>query len=180
MEKKLSEGLIHIYTGDGKGKTTAALGQGTRTAGGGYKVLMVQFLKGDDTGELYSIKKMYPNFEVMRFAAMNKFYFQLDQEEKLEVEASVKEGIETIQNLLKNEVYDLIIMDEIMAVLSNNIIDIEAVIQLIKNKPHHIEMILTGRNAPSELVDIADYVTEMKMIKHPFQKGIYARKGIES
>ncbi|SDK69660.1 cob(I)yrinic acid a,c-diamide adenosyltransferase [Natronincola ferrireducens] len=178
--KKLEKGLIHIYTGDGKGKTTAALGQGTRTAGGGLKVLMVQFLKGDDTGELYSIERLAPNFQLIRFAAMNKFYFQLNEEEKAEVKNSVKEGLYTIKRHLDEENYNLIILDEIMAVLYNKIIAVEEIIEILDNKPDHIEMILTGRNAPEELINLADYVTEMRMIKHPFEKGIYARKGIES
>ncbi len=178
--KKLEVGLIHIYTGDGKGKTTAALGQGTRTSGGGYKVLMTQFLKGDDTGELHSIEKLSPNFQIKRFAGIQKFYRNLDEEGRQQVAKEVKEGLAYIKEALKEERYNLIIMDEIMAVLSNEIIKVEDVITLLKSKPPHVEMILTGRNAPKELVELADYVTEMKMIKHPFEKGIYARKGIES
>ncbi|SNS76698.1 cob(I)yrinic acid a,c-diamide adenosyltransferase [Anaerovirgula multivorans] len=178
--KKLEKGLIHVYTGNGKGKTTAALGQGVRTAGAGFKVLMVQFLKGDDTGELYSIEKLAPDFQLIRFAAMNKFYFQLNDEEKLQVQRSAREGLEVVKKHLKEENYNLIIMDEIMAVLYNKIVDLAEVLTILKNKPDHIEMVLTGRNAPEALIDIADYVTEMGMVKHPFEKGVYARKGIES
>lgn len=178
--RRLEEGLIHVYTGDGKGKTTAALGQGIRTAGRGFKVLMVQFLKGDDTGELYSIEKLAPNFQLRRFGAMKNFYFQLSNEEKLQVQNSVKEGLEYINKQLMEENYSLIIMDEIMAVLYNQIVELDQVLSIIKNKPRHIEMILTGRNAPKALIEIADYVTEMTKIKHPFEKGIHARKGIES
>ncbi|AOY76345.1 cob(I)yrinic acid a,c-diamide adenosyltransferase [Clostridium formicaceticum] len=180
VEKRLEKGLIHIYTGNGKGKTTAAIGQGVRTAGGGFKVLMVQFLKGDDTGELHSIKKLSPNFELIRFAATNKFYFRLTEEEKVEVKKSVLQGLEMIKRCLKAESYNLIIMDEIMAVIYNNVIDLEEVREILLSKPHYIEMILTGRKAPEPLIDLADYVTEMTMMKHPFEKGIGARKGIES
>lgn len=178
--KKLEKGLIHIYTGDGKGKTTAAVGQGTRTSGGGYKVLMTQFLKGDDTGELYSIEKMAPNFEIKRFASIKNFYRNLDEAGRQQVQQEANDGIKFIQTALEEECYNLIIMDEIMAVLYLEIIPVEVVVNLLKNKPEHVEMILTGRNAPEELIQLADYVTEMKMIKHPFQQGIYARKGIES
>ncbi|WP_026477743.1 cob(I)yrinic acid a,c-diamide adenosyltransferase [Alkaliphilus transvaalensis] len=178
--KKLEIGLIHIYTGDGKGKTTAAIGQGTRTAGGGYKVLMTQFLKGDDTGEINSIEKMAPNFKIKRFAGIRNFYRNLSDEGKQQVKVEAKEGIAYIKKALQEETYNLIIMDEIMAVLYNEILEVTEVVDLLKSKPEHVEMILTGRNAPIELVELADYVTEMKMIKHPFQKGIYARKGIES
>ncbi|AKL94463.1 Cob(I)yrinic acid a,c-diamide adenosyltransferase CobO [Clostridium aceticum] len=180
LEKKLEKGLIHIYTGNGKGKTTAAIGQGIRTAGGGFKVLMVQFLKGGDTGEVHSIGKLAPNFEFIRFAAMNKFYFRLTEEEKAEVKKSVLQGLEMIRRCLQDKTYNLIIMDEIMAVLYNHVIEVEVVKSLLLNKPEDIEMILTGRKAPKELIDLADYVTEMTMIKHPFEKGIGARKGIES
>ncbi|SET32639.1 cob(I)alamin adenosyltransferase [Natronincola peptidivorans] len=180
ITNKLEKGLIHVYTGDGKGKTTAALGQAIRTAGGGFKVLIIQFLKGDDTGELYSIEKMSPDLQLIRFGAMKKFYFQLNEEEKIEIQNNIKEGLETIKRHLIEENYNLIVMDEIMAVLYNKIIDLDEVLTLLKSKPSHVEMILTGRDAPKELIDLADYVTEMQMIKHPFEEGIYARKGIES
>lgn len=180
LNKRLEKGLIHIYTGDGKGKTTAAIGQGMRTAGGGFKVLMVQFLKGDNTGELYSIEKLAPNFQLVRFANMKKFYSQMNEEEKTQVKKSVEEGLEVIKKHLREENYNLVIMDEIMAVIYNKIIPMEEILSLVKTKPQDVEIILTGRNAPEALMEIADYVTEMKMIKHPFQKGIYARKGIES
>ncbi|KAB3532894.1 cob(I)yrinic acid a,c-diamide adenosyltransferase [Alkaliphilus pronyensis] len=178
--KKLEKGLIHIYTGDGKGKTTAAIGQGTRTAGGGYKVLMVQFLKGDDTGELHSIERMAPNFKLIRYAPLNSFYKFLKEEEKEAVKREVQQGLQEVISYLEGDEFNLIILDEIMAVLFNEILSVEDIIKLIEKKPPLVELILTGRNAPKELMDLADYVTEMKMIKHPFEKGIYARKGIES
>ncbi|SCY94726.1 cob(I)yrinic acid a,c-diamide adenosyltransferase [Alkaliphilus peptidifermentans] len=180
MKKQLEKGLIHIYTGDGKGKTTAAVGQGTRTAGGGYKVLMVQFLKGDDTGEIHSIEKLAPNFSLIRYAPLNNFYKFLSEEEKNATIREVERGIKEIGTYLESEEYNLIILDEIMAVLFNEIVTIKEVVELIEKKPPLVELILTGRNAPEELINLADYVTEMKMIKHPFEKGIYARKGIES
>ncbi|KAB3529151.1 cob(I)yrinic acid a,c-diamide adenosyltransferase [Alkaliphilus serpentinus] len=179
LEKRLETGLIHIYTGDGKGKTTAAIGQGTRTAGGGYKVLMVQFLKGDDTGELYSIDSM-PNFTLKRYAELNSFYPFLSEDKKLAVKEKIQHALKDLTEVIENQEYNMIILDEIMAVLYNEIMPIEDVVSLLKKKPDHMEMILTGRNAPEDLVNMADYVTEMKMIKHPYEKGIYARKGIES
>lgn len=179
LTKKLEKGLIHIYTGDGKGKTTAALGQGIRTSGSGFRVLMAQFLKGDDTGELYSIEKI-PNFDIIRFIKANKFYFQMNEIEKKQVQQGIMEGMKIIEGHLKEEHYNLIILDEIMAILNYKILTVDVILDLIESKPHHVELILTGRNAPPELVERADYVTEMKLIKHPFQQGIYARKGIES
>jgi len=141
---------------------------------------MTQFLKGDDTGELHSIGKMSPNFEIKRFAGIKNFYRNLDEAGRQKVQQEAKEGLDLIQKAFEDESYDLIIMDEIMAVLYLGIVPVDEVVKLLKSKPHHVEMILTGRNAPAELVELADYVTEMKMIKHPFQQGIYARKGIES
>ncbi len=180
LKKRLEKGLIHIYTGDGKGKTTAAIGQGTRSFGGGYRVLMVQFLKGDDTGELHSIEKLGKDFQLKRFAALNNFYKFLPEEEKAKANEDAARGLAFIKAVLKQNEYNVIIMDEIMATLSNNMVALEDVLQLIKEKPEDVELIMTGRNAPEELIALADYVTEMKLVKHPFQKGIYARKGIES
>ncbi|ABR49744.1 ATP:corrinoid adenosyltransferase BtuR/CobO/CobP [Alkaliphilus metalliredigens QYMF] len=179
MSKKLEQGLIHIYTGDGKGKTTAALGQGMRTAGAGYRVLMVQFLKGNETGELNSIEKLGEGFEIMRFGPINNFYRNLSSERRVEVKEDIGQGIEQIEVLMIADAYDLIILDEIMASIYLDIVSVEAIISLIDKKPNHVELILTGRQAPEVLVQRADYVTEMKMIKHPFEKGIISREGIE-
>ena len=180
MGKKLEKGLVHIYTGDGKGKTTAAIGQGVRSFGGGLKVLMVQFLKGDDTGELHSFERLGEGFTLKRFAALNNFYKFLPEGDKLKAKEDATEGLRYIKAAMEQNQYDLIIMDEIMATITNEMVMLEEVIELVKNKPVNLEMIMTGRNAPEELMVLANYVTEMKLIKHPFQQGIYARKGIES
>ncbi len=180
LKKRLERGLVHIYTGDGKGKTTAAIGQGTRSFGGGYRVLMVQFLKGDDTGELHSVEKLGEGFQLKRFAALNNFYKFLPEDEKQLANADAARGLAFIREAFKQNQYNVIIMDEIMATLSNSLVDLEDVIALVQSKPEDVELIMTGRNAPEELIALADYVTEMRLIKHPFQKGIYARKGIES
>lgn len=179
LEKKLSKGLVHIYTGEGKGKTTAALGQGFRTAGGGYRVLLAQFLKGQDTGELHSIAQL-PNFDLLRFGKPKKFYFQMNEEEKAQVKEAIEEGLKAIEEAMAQEAYNLIILDEILGTIKNGIVTEEQVLALIDQKPAHMELILTGRDAPQALVERANYVTEMKMIKHPYQEGIHARKGIES
>ena len=139
---KLKKGLVQIYTGDGKGKTTAAIGQGIRSAGYGLNVVMVQFLKGGYTGELSTIDKIN-NFNIFRFEKERDF----------------------VWNLSKHEIEEFITTDEI--------------IYLIKNKKESMELVLTGRDVPQEVIDLADLVTEMKMIKHPFEKGIAAREGIE-
>ncbi|MFT9493694.1 cob(I)yrinic acid a,c-diamide adenosyltransferase [Anaerosolibacter sp.] len=178
-EKRLTEGLVHVYTGDGKGKTTAALGQALRTVGCGYKVFMVQFLKGGDSGELHSVKNLEPDFQIFRFDTAKKFFWTLTDEEKQVVKSNIDKAFAFVEEVLQQESCDLLILDEIMGVLSNKILTVQQVCDLIKNKPKHMELILTGRNVPQEIAELADYVSEIKMIKHPFQKGIGAREGIE-
>jgi cob(I)alamin adenosyltransferase len=172
-------GLVQVYTGDGKGKTTAALGQGLRAVGQGYKVIMIQFLKGLDSGELVSIEKLYPQFKIIRFDKSKKFFWNMNDEEKKELKVKIDEAFEYIKGLVKNNKCDILILDEIMGVISNNLITTDEVLNIIKNKPENMEIILTGRNVPEEIIKAADLVTEMKMIKHPFENGIGPRKGIE-
>lgn len=174
----MKRGLIEIYTGDGKGKTTAAVGLCVRALGRGFKVYMVQFLKGRDTGELHILKD-YKNFKVFRFQTSDKFFWQMTEEEKTELRIEMKKAYELIENVLKNNECDLLILDEIMGVIHNNIYSIDDVLKLMDEKPDTIEMVMTGRNAPEAIIDKADLVTEMKLIKHPFEKGIPARYGIE-
>lgn len=179
MGVKLKKGLVQVYTGNGKGKTTAALGQALRSVGRGLKVCMIQFLKGTSSGELYSVKRLEPDFEIFRFERDHGFFWTLTDEEKQEIQQEVKRGFEFAKRLLAEGKCDVLILDEIMAVLQNNLLPMEEVCGLIKNKPEHVELILTGRNAPPEIIEMADLVTEMREIKHYYGKGIPARKGIE-
>src|SRR3989338_8343294 len=187
-ERKEKLGLVHIITGDGKGKTTSSLGLAMRAAGNSLKVHMIQFLKSGVTGELFSSKKL--GFEVEQFGVdvvrarqknlqefidkTGKFVFQPDE---LEKEAALL-GFEHAKNIIKSGEYDLVILDEINCVLDKGLIPINEVIELIKNHGN-TEIVFTGRDAPEELYEYADYVSEVKRIKHPWQKGIKARKGIE-
>ncbi len=175
---KLEKGLIQIYTGDGKGKTTAALGQGIRAAGTGLEVYMVQFLKTSPTGELNIIEEI-ENFSVFRFESEKNFFWNLTDEEKELLQRETDEAVDFIEKTLKEEECDLLILDEFFGSLGNGLIDEERFLNILKNKPENIEVVMTGRNAPESFVEIADYVTEMKMIKHPFTEGIQSRKGIE-
>lgn len=179
MEKKLDKGLVQVYTGDGKGKTTAALGQALRTVGRDYKVYMIQFLKGGDSGELHSVKQLYPDFQIFRFDKIKKFFWTLNDEEKAELKKKIDEAFDFAMKVIKEERCNMLILDEIMGVLSNKLLTVEQICQLIQEKPEHMELILTGRNVPQEIIELADYVSEIKMVKHPFQKGIHAREGIE-
>ena len=170
--------MLQIYTGDGKGKTTASIGQGIRAAGRGYRVCMVQFLKGGPTGELEIIKNI-PNFNIFRFESPRDFVWNLKGDEIEELKLEIKEGYKFIIKTLENNECDLLIIDEIMGVLSYDFITKEEVIKLLESNKNNIEIVMTGRNVPDYLVERADLITEMKPIKHYFDKGVPARKGIE-
>ncbi len=168
------EGLVHIYTGDGKGKTTAAMGLACRAVGAGLKVLVVQFLKGRDTGELSSLKKL--GIPVLRTEVTKFISYMTDAERadcKKQQEACFVEAKKQLA------AYDLVVFDEIIGAVAAQMLSLEEVLACVQNKPAGTELVLTGRNAPKELVDLADYVSEIKGVKHPFAKGIKARKGIE-
>jgi len=173
---KLKEGLVQVYTGNGKGKTSAAFGLALRAIGRGLKVYIIQFIKGGfDYGELYVVDKL-PNLKLKAFG-QGKFVTQFPPSKK-DVEIA-KEALELAKKIVKSGEYDVVILDEINVAMSLRLIKIEEVVNMIKEKPKNVELVLTGRYAPKEIIDIADLVTEMKEIKHPFQKGIPPRKGIE-
>lgn len=176
---KLNEGFVQIYTGNGKGKTTAAIGQGIRAYGNGLKVIMVQFLKSGRTGELNTVDELGENFEIFRFEKRRGFVWTLTEEEKEEVKKEVKVAYNFIIDILENSKCDMLIIDEVMGVLKNEFLSVEEVIELIDKKPKNVELIMTGRNVPKEIVDRANLVTEMKEIKHYYKEGVPARKGVE-
>lgn len=171
-------GLIHIYCGDGKGKTTAAVGLAVRCAGRGNKVLLVQFLKSRDSGELYSLAKL-PDIEVMRGKESKKFSFQMNEEEKHALLIEHNKMFEQVLAKIKNGGYSLLILDEVIGALNAKVFEMPKLIEFLRHKPENLEVVLTGRNPAPELVEIADYVSEMRKVKHPMDKGIMAREGIE-
>lgn len=171
-------GLIHIYCGDGKGKTTAAVGLAVRCAGRGNKVLLVQFLKSRDSGELYSLAKL-PDIEVMRGKESKKFTFQMNEEEKHALLIEHNKMFEQVLAKIKNGGYSLLILDEVIGALNAKVFEMPKLIEFLRHKPENLEVVLTGRNPAPELVAIADYVSEMRKVKHPMDKGIMAREGIE-
>lgn len=171
-------GLIHIYCGDGKGKTTAAVGLAVRCAGRGNKVLLVQFLKSRDSGELYSLAKL-PDIEVMRGKESKKFTFQMNEEEKHALLIEHNKMFEQVLEKIKNGGYSLLILDEVIGALNAKVFEMPKLIEFLRHKPENLEIVLTGRNPAPELVEIADYVSEMRKVKHPMDKGIMAREGIE-
>ena len=174
-EIKEKLGLVQVYTGPGKGKTTASLGLAFRASGRGLEVLMVQFLKPPENyGEHLAAEKV-PNFTILPLGLDHMV-------SKVPRDIDLKIAAETLQRA-KEEIYsgkyDLVIMDEINNTLSWKLLDPKDVIKMLKGRPPNVEIVLTGRNAPKEIIEYADLVTEMNMIKHPFEKGIGARKGIE-
>jgi cob(I)alamin adenosyltransferase len=175
----MERGLIQVYTGDGKGKTTAAIGQGIRACGRGLKVSMVQFLKSTDTGELNALKRLEPDFKLYRFEEKRGFIWNLNEKEINELREEVNKAFGFVEATGDKGECDVLILDEIMAAMGNGLLDIKRVVDFLKSKPEKMEVILTGRNVPKEIMDLADYISEIAKVKHPFEKGIGARKGIE-
>lgn len=175
----MENGLIHIYCGDGKGKTTAAMGLAIRAAGREKKVFITQFLKSGKSGELVSLEKLKEYITFLPGRPVNKFVWNMNDEEKMEAKREHTARFKEIIAIIKNEEYDLLILDEIIATINNGFIDLNEVIEFLKNKPKTLEVVMTGRDPREELIELANYVTEMKCIKHPFEEGVPSRVGIE-
>jgi len=169
------EGYLHIYTGNGKGKTTAALGLAIRAVGAGLKVFIGQFIKGMHYSELDVISHNLENIRIEQYGRDCFIYNDPTPEDK---EAAQK-GFEKIRQIVRAGKHELVILDELNIAIYYGLISIDEVLRLIKDKPSHVEMVITGRYAPDELLKAADLVTEMKEVKHYYQEGVQARKGIE-
>lgn len=172
-------GLIHIYCGDGKGKTTAAMGLGIRACGRDKKVLLTQFLKDNDTGELISIEKLGENFQVFKGTPVKKFFKFMTPEEQSQIKIEHEERFRKVTKKAIDEAFDLLIMDEIIATTNLDLVSVDEVVEFLKNKPKGLEVVLTGRGPNEKLIEFADYISEIKAVKHPYEKGIYSRMGIE-
>ncbi|MEM3875096.1 MAG: cob(I)yrinic acid a,c-diamide adenosyltransferase [Candidatus Bathyarchaeia archaeon] len=173
---KLENGLVQVYTGDGKGKTSAAFGLALRAVGRGLKVYIIQFIKGGfDYGELYVVDRL-PNLTLKAFGR-GKFVTQ--QPPSKEDVRLAEEAFQLAEKVIRSGEYDLVILDEINVALNLELISLEKVLELIKGKPKHVELVLTGRYAPKEIIDVADLVTEMREVKHPYKRGCQAREGID-
>jgi cob(I)alamin adenosyltransferase len=169
------KGLIHIYTGSGKGKTTAAIGLGIRAIGANKKVYMIQFMKGRKYCELETLDKI-KNFEYKQFGRDE--FVSKDNPEQIDIDLA-KKGFKHAEKIILENKYDILILDELNVVLDYNLIPMKEVLNLLLEKPEKLEIVLTGRYANTKFVKIADVVTEMLEIKHPYQNGIMARKGID-
>jgi cob(I)alamin adenosyltransferase len=169
------KGYLHVYTGNGKGKTTAALGLSVRAVCAGKRVFFGQFVKGMKYSETKATEYL-PNFEMEQFG-LNCFIE--NDPTQADIDAAVQ-GLKRIKEVIDSGDYDLVVLDEVMIAIYFKLFSVEDVIELIKNRPEQMEMVCTGRYAPEVLLDLADLVTEMKEVKHYYQQGVMARKGIES
>ncbi|NTU88910.1 MAG: cob(I)yrinic acid a,c-diamide adenosyltransferase [Actinobacteria bacterium] len=172
------KGLIHVYTGDGKGKTTAALGLALRFAGYGKRVLIIQFSKGRTCGELRSLGYV-PNISVLRLKEEHKFFKSMSEDERAKVRTEHDALLDVACKKARRKECDLLVLDEVISAYNHDLLDREFLDSLIEDKPEELELVLTGRNAPQEFIDVADYVTEMRKIKHPYDQGFFAREGVE-
>ena len=173
----LERGLIHVYTGDGKGKTTAALGLAFRASGHGLKTYIIQFMKGKrNYGELLTVRKLSPNLSI--FPAGRDQFVNRRSPDPVDIDLA-KKGLARAKEIIKEGKHDLFILDEINVALDYKLVDLNDVMDLIKNKPAKMEIVLTGRYAPKEIMEAADLVTEMREVKHYYKEGIASRKGID-
>jgi len=179
MKSVEKDGLTIVYTGKGKGKTTAALGIALRATGYKKKTCMIQFIKGSwHYGEMDSSKRLEPEFEMV---AVGKGFVGImdDKSSKEDHEEVAKEAIRISNEKIQSGKYDIVILDEVNYAVNLKLISVDDVLSIIRTKPKKVDLILTGNYAKEEVIKVSDLVTEMREIKHPFQKGIKAKKGID-
>jgi len=197
VRQRLEQGLIQVYTGTTKGKTTAALGLALRAIGHDFRVLMISFMKGGGyTGELFSAERLHENFKIMQFgrgcpyAAMIKEGYMkcqpgcricfLHRSSVTENDRQTqRQAFQVARQAITSDEYDIVILDEILNAIDYGLVGLEETLQLLREKPPLVEVVLTGRHAPPPLIEIAHLVTEMVPVKHPFDQGIRSRRGIE-
>lgn len=172
------KGYIHIYCGDGKGKTTAALGLALRAAGRKKRVLAARFLKTDDSGEVTALSQV-TEVDVIPCIKTFGFYFRMTEEQKKEAEEYYGKLFEKAWLQAAEDGYDMLILDEIMAACNYGLVSEERLLRCLQEKPVKLEVVMTGRDPSQKLLDMADYVSEIHKRKHPFDSGVSAREGIE-
>lgn len=173
----IKKGCLHIYCGDGKGKTTAAVGLAVRAAGHGLKVLFCQCMKDGTSSEVSMLEKLGIEYCCCREAF--GFFWNMTEEQKEQAAHAYTHLFEDVTRRAQEEGYDLVVVDEFMSAYNHGLICQESALFFLLNRPDHLEVVLTGRDPGEELIKLADYVTEMKKVKHPFDEGIPARRGIE-
>lgn len=172
----MERGFVQVYTGDGKGKTTAALGLAMRATGRGLSVFMVQFLKGRAYGELESAKRLSDRFKLVQ---SGRDCFVKKGEPSEEDVRLARQGIQMAKEAIEGGIYDIVILDEVNVAVELGVLSVEEILPLLDNRPEGVELVLTGRYAPEEFVSRADLVTEMKSVRHYFDRGVKMREGIE-
>ncbi|HJN57021.1 MAG TPA: cob(I)yrinic acid a,c-diamide adenosyltransferase [Candidatus Woesearchaeota archaeon] len=189
-EDKTHLGLVHVITGEGQGKTTGAIGLAVRAFGSNLRVYIIQFLKSGPSGEKFTLRTHLPTLPIMQFGVDavkerqqkldlftdkgSKFVFNPDEEER----EAAQLGFKHAKKIINSNDYDMVILDELNTVMDKGIIDVKDVLDLMNNHGK-VELVFTGRDAPQEVIEKADYVSKIERIKHPWMKGIKARKGIE-
>ncbi|MBN1755761.1 cob(I)yrinic acid a,c-diamide adenosyltransferase [bacterium] len=168
--------MLQIYTGNGRGKTTSALGQALRACGHGLKVIMIQFMKGDINYGEVKIAPMIPNFELLQFGLPTFVKKGDPSEEDLRL---AEEGFQHARKVILGKDYDVVVLDELNVAIDYGLIDLDRVLRLLDDCPEELEIIITGRYASPELVKRADLVSEILDIKHPYQRGVNARQGFD-
>lgn len=177
--KKNDLGLVHIYCGEGKGKTTCSVGLTVRACGYGLHVLFMQFLKSGASSELKILREL-PGIEVLGTKPIKKFSFQMTEEEKAETRAVSQKEVEDMLQMIQNDHYDMVVLDEALGAIEAGLLDGQVIVDFLKNRPEKLEVVLTGRYPTPELEELADYVSRIDKVKHPYDKGIPARAGIEA
>jgi cob(I)alamin adenosyltransferase len=175
QDKRLSKGYVQLYTGDGKGKTTAALGQALRASGRGFRAYIGQFMKGQKYGELNALR----DFPAITIEQYGDVHCIRREEVTPEHMAQARAGLERAREAMLSGEYDIVVLDEANVSIWFGILETEDVLAMLDEKPEHVEVIITGRRAPQALIDRADLVTEMREVKHYYQQGVMARLGIE-
>lgn len=174
-----NRGFVIVYTGGGKGKTTAALGLAVRSIGYGWRICMIQFIKGSwQYGEIEGVKRLLPNFE-LNVAGKGFVGILNDKKKHSEHKLAAKEALELSRKKIISGNYQIVILDEINNALSLNLIDVDDVLDILKIRPKEVSIVLTGSEADKRIIEIADLVTEMNSVKHPYEKGVISIKGID-
>jgi cob(I)alamin adenosyltransferase len=175
---KLKKGYIQVYTGNGKGKTTAAIGLAVRAAGSGLKVYIAQFMKGSKYSEIKALEKLKSNITVKQYGRSGHFIKKGPEPDEKDRELA-QECLKEVKGIIASGIYDVVILDEVCVAEYFKLCSVENIIDLINIKPENVELILTGRKTDGRIIEKADLVTEMREIKHYYNKGVPARKGIE-
>ncbi|MGL4363370.1 MAG: cob(I)yrinic acid a,c-diamide adenosyltransferase [Cellulosilyticaceae bacterium] len=175
----MKQGLVQIYCGEGKGKTTAAIGQGIRAIGNNMKVIMIQFLKDSTSSECKVLKTLEPKFKVFHFEKKRGFTWELNEEEKKELQEEINMALKFAKKVMDTGECDILILDELLGAVQTGFVEEKTLEELLINKPETMELIITGRVFPEHLKKYADYISVINADKHPMNEGIMARPGIE-